>query len=244
MELFEQLAGVAMAEDGVGGEIVGGVHEVGLRGGRFACAADAGFGVADDAVVEVDEMSLEQRSEREDDAGGVAAGVGNKARGGDLRAVEFGRAVDGFGLQFRGGGGIGVVEVIDGAVLFAVEPPGTREVDHTQAVGERVGDVLARLLVWRGEEEEINSFLFEELPVIGEDAEGVGVGQAGELWLQAGERDVFRAGAAEQQRRRVREVRMVEQQAHEFAAGISADSRDRGAQRGEGFRQCRPQFAP
>ena len=59
-----------------------------------------------------------------------------------------------------------------------MEPPCAGEVDDPQAVGERVGDVLARLLVWRGEEEEIDSFLFEELPVKGEDAEGVGVGQA------------------------------------------------------------------
>ena len=61
MELLEQLAGVAVAEDRVGGEIVGGVHEVGLRGRGFACAADSGFGVADDAVVEIDHAGLDER---------------------------------------------------------------------------------------------------------------------------------------------------------------------------------------
>ena len=50
-----------MAEDGVGGEIVGGVHEVGLGGWRFAGAADAGLGIADDAVIEIDQAGLNER---------------------------------------------------------------------------------------------------------------------------------------------------------------------------------------
>ena len=50
VELLEELAGVAMAEDGVGGEVVGRVHEVGVGGGRFARAGDAGLGVGDDAA--------------------------------------------------------------------------------------------------------------------------------------------------------------------------------------------------
>ena len=54
VKLLEQLAGVAVAEDRVGREIVGGVHEVGFGRGCFACAADSGLGVADDAVVEID----------------------------------------------------------------------------------------------------------------------------------------------------------------------------------------------
>jgi len=41
VELFEEFAGVAMAEDGVGGEIVGGVHEVRDCGCRFSGAAYA-----------------------------------------------------------------------------------------------------------------------------------------------------------------------------------------------------------
>ena len=99
VELLEQLAGVAVAEDRVGGEIVGGIHEVGLGGGRLAGAADAGFGVADDAVVEIDEAGAEERGEREDDGGGVAAGIGDEAGRGDLVAMQLGGAVDGFGLE-------------------------------------------------------------------------------------------------------------------------------------------------
>ena len=53
VELFEQLSGVAMAEDVVGGEIVGRIHEVGLRGGGLAGSADTGLGVADDELLRV-----------------------------------------------------------------------------------------------------------------------------------------------------------------------------------------------
>ena len=53
-ELLEQFAGVPVREEAVGGEIVGRVHEVGFRGGRFARAGDAGFGVGNDAAVEID----------------------------------------------------------------------------------------------------------------------------------------------------------------------------------------------
>jgi len=41
MKLLEQLAGMAMAEDIIGGKVVGGVHEVGLCGGCFSGSADA-----------------------------------------------------------------------------------------------------------------------------------------------------------------------------------------------------------
>ena len=85
VELLEQLAGVAVAEDGVGGEVVGRVHEVRLGGGSFARAADAGLRVGDDAVVEVEQAGADERREREDDGGGVAAGVGDEARVCDLR---------------------------------------------------------------------------------------------------------------------------------------------------------------
>ena len=51
VKLFEELAGVPVVEHGVGGEIVGGVHEVSGRRGSLACAGDAGFRVGDDASV-------------------------------------------------------------------------------------------------------------------------------------------------------------------------------------------------
>ncbi len=79
MKLFEEFAGVSMAEDRVGGEIVRGVHEVGGAGGSsFSGAADSGFGVADDAVVDIGEAGLKERGECEDDRGRVAAGLATR----------------------------------------------------------------------------------------------------------------------------------------------------------------------
>ena len=67
MELFQQLAGMTMAEDGICGEIVGGVHEMSLRRCGFSGSADSRLRIADDSVVQIDQPSLNQRSESEDD---------------------------------------------------------------------------------------------------------------------------------------------------------------------------------
>ena len=63
VQLLQQLAGVAMAEDPIGGEIVCRVHEMRLRGGLLARAGDAGLGVADDAAIEVNPAGGNQRLE-------------------------------------------------------------------------------------------------------------------------------------------------------------------------------------
>ena len=177
VKLLEQLAGVAMAEDGVGGEIVGRVHEVGLGGGGFAGAADSGLGVADDAVVEIDEAGLNEGSQGEDDGGGVAAGVGDEACVGDLVAVEFGAAVDGFGLEVGGVLGVGVVEFVDGAVGAVLQTPCAAEVDDLDAPLDGFGNPLAGLLVGSGEEEDLDAGVDDALPSEGEDLVG--------LWLPA-----------------------------------------------------------
>ena len=67
MKLFEQFAGVAMSEDGVRGQIIGRVHEVSLRSGRFSSSAYAGLRVADDAMIDLDQTRLKKRRKCEDD---------------------------------------------------------------------------------------------------------------------------------------------------------------------------------
>ena len=52
-ELLQYLAGVAMAEDCIGRKIVSGRHKVSLGRRRLPCTAHAGFGVADDTVVQI-----------------------------------------------------------------------------------------------------------------------------------------------------------------------------------------------
>ena len=244
VELLEHLSGVAMAKDGVGRKVVGGVHEVGVGGGRFASSADAGFGVADDAAIEVDEIGAEQGSQRENDGRGVAAGVGYEAGLGDGRAVELGGAVDGFGLQ--GGGGGGVFEIVDGSVAIFLEPPCGGEIDDANAMSEGLGSPLAGLLMRRGEEKEINRFSLELFPVKRDDGEAIGVGEAGELGVKGGEGHGcgFRFGgsAAEENGWRGGEARVEEEEAREFSAGVSGDSGNGCAEGwdGGGIRQCEP----
>ena len=156
----------------------------------------AGFRIADDAVVEVDQVGAEEWGQREDDRGGVAAGVGDESCRGDGGGVELGGAVDGFGLERGGGFGVGVVEFVYCSVGLLLETPGSAEVNDADACSDGCGDVFARLLMRGGEEEDVDGFLFQELPVEGDNAERVGVGQAGELGVQAGKCNGVRACAA------------------------------------------------
>jgi len=150
VQLLQQLAGVAMAEDRVGREVVGCVHEVSFGGGCFACAADSGFRIADDAVIEVDYASLNQWGKREDDRGRVTAGIGYDAGVADLVAMEFGAAVDGFRLKLRSMFRVGVFEFVDFAVGVVLETPRTTEVDDLDAAFDGLRNPLAGLLVWGG----------------------------------------------------------------------------------------------
>ena len=86
------------------GEIVCRVHEMGLRGGLLASAGYTGFGVADDAAIEVNPAGCNQWLEGEDDGCRIAAGIGHNSRFGDIGAMQLGQSVDAPGLCFRGGG--------------------------------------------------------------------------------------------------------------------------------------------
>ena len=59
VQLLQQLAGMAMAEDSIRGEIVCRMHEMRLRSGRFAGAGNTGLGIADNAAI-ADQPSRQQ----------------------------------------------------------------------------------------------------------------------------------------------------------------------------------------
>ena len=90
VKLLDQLAEVAVSKDGVDRQVVGCVHEVRRDCRRLSGSAHTGLGVADDAVVEIDDAGLQQRGKREDDGGGVAAGVRDEPGVGDRRRVQLG----------------------------------------------------------------------------------------------------------------------------------------------------------
>ena len=152
--------------------------------------------------------------------------------------MQLGQAVDGFGLQLRGAVGVGVVQLVDGAVLRVLQTPGGGEVDDADAVRESDGRELARLLVRQREEEEVDAFFGECVPGEGNDLGGVRVGRAAERWMKVDEaRSLFGAFAAEEERRRG-ETRMMQQNARELGAGIAGDACDGDAKRvGGGVRQ-------
>ena len=120
MELFEQFPRVAVAEDGVSREIIGGMHEVGLCRRRFSGSTHSGLCVADDTVIDIDQARLKQRCKCEDDRGGIATGVGNEAGLPDLAAMQFGTSIDCFCLQFRGSFWIYVRQTVHGTVDMAL----------------------------------------------------------------------------------------------------------------------------
>src|ERR1700677_668897 len=113
MKLFEEFAGVTMAEDPVGRQIVCRMHEMRLCGGCFSSAADSRFSVADDAVLKINKAGLKQRSERENDRGRVTTGIGHQASASYGIAMKLRTAVNSLGLQRSGEFRVGVFQTID-----------------------------------------------------------------------------------------------------------------------------------
>src|SRR5258707_14821910 len=98
MELLEQFSGMTMSEDCVCGEIVGGVHEMGLCRRGLSSSAHSGLRIADNTVVNIDETSLKQGRQCEDNRSGIASGVGNEAGLPDLAAMQLRTSIDCLGL--------------------------------------------------------------------------------------------------------------------------------------------------
>ncbi len=151
MKLFEQFAGVTMTKDGVGGEIVGGMHEVRLCRCGFSGSAHTGLRIADDSVFNVDEASLKQRREREDDRGRVASGVGNQTGVPDLVAMQFRTSVDRFRLQLGGEFRVGILQPVDVTVDVVLQSPGAAQVNDFDAVLDRLRDPFTRLFMRCGQ---------------------------------------------------------------------------------------------
>src|SRR5271154_3471070 len=108
IELFQQFASVAMSEDSIRREIVGRMHEMRVRRRCLSSSAYAGFRIADDAMLHIDETRLNQRRQREDDRSRITSRVGNKTSLSDLIAVQFGATVDCLGLKRAGMFGVGI----------------------------------------------------------------------------------------------------------------------------------------
>ena len=127
---LQHLGHVPVRQDGVGREVLGDLAEAGLEAGLAARAADARFGVADDARGAVDHAGFDQRPDGQVGGRRIAARVGHQARAGNALAAEFRQPVDGLGQQFR----LGVRLLVPGrVVLRRAQAEGAAQVDHPGA---------------------------------------------------------------------------------------------------------------
>ena len=232
-DLLEEFSGVSMGEEAVGGEIVGGRHEMGFCGGSFARTTDAALGVGDDAGGEVDDASGDEGLDGENDGGGVAAGIGDEASITNLSAMKLGHTVDGFGL--RGGGERGgfIVKFVDGAIGGGVQTPCAAEVDDAHAALQGFGSEFTRGLMGCGEEEDIDVVLGEMLPGEGVQAQiarAAGICKRGVDFSEGNTaaETVYFVDATDEDRRLTGEAGMADEKARKLSACVASDTEDGG----------------
>ncbi len=179
--------------------------------------------------VEVDQPRGHQRLQRQNDRGRVAAGIGDEARSGNLCAMQLRHSVNGLRLGGRGQFGVVVLEGVDSAVGRLGEPPRAAQVDDPHSVPERIRNPLARLLVRRGEKQNVNAPLCQQLPGKGLQLQGACASAIGQLRMNFGQRQpaagrVALVHAAGEDRGLALETGMPQQQPGQFGARVPCDS--------------------
>src|SRR5713101_3749957 len=143
--VVKNFGSVAMREQVVGLEIFVDLDEVKVATGIFACAAGTGLAVADDAAALGDEAGFGERAQGENHAGGVAAGIGNKARGCDFSSVQLGKTVDRFAEPACVGSG----ELVPGRKgIRGAKTEGAAEIDDAEASLQQRGGALPTPRSW------------------------------------------------------------------------------------------------
>src|SRR6266851_3010173 len=94
--VLENFRGVAMREKVIGLEIFVDFNEMEVATGIFAGATGSGLAIAHNAAAGCDEASIGERPQGENDAGGIAAGVGEEAGLGNFRGIKLREAINGF----------------------------------------------------------------------------------------------------------------------------------------------------
>src|SRR4029077_14883467 len=134
--VFENFRSMAMGKQVIGFKIFVDFDEVEVATGIFASATGAGLAIADDAGGVGDEACIGERPECEDDAGGVAAGIGEKASLGNFRGVKFGQAIDGFAEPI----GVRRGKLVPGSErLGGVKAKSAAEIDDAKACVDESG---------------------------------------------------------------------------------------------------------
>jgi len=218
-ELFFDLGKVPVFGHAVGPDTFVAFAEKIIDLGFPAGAADATEGIGDDAG-RLDQSGFEQRKDRQDDAGRIAAGRRDEQGFFDMVPVKFGQAINGFFQEIRRGMIVGVKLLVD---FGAFEPEIGAEVDDdANSVDERHG-VFGGDAMGLGEEDGVGLF-GQDFGVGLSEPERPGFGMAGELWEHLRQRlaGILARGHGDQFR-----VRMIQQQLHQDLAGITRRADDR-----------------
>ncbi len=181
---------------------------------------------------EIDESGGDQRTQGENHGGGVAAGVGDEMRAGDLGAMQFRHSVDGLRLNRGCNRRAVVLEGIDGAIGCFVQAPCAAEIDDAQAVRQSLRHPFARLLVRRGEKQNLDAAVGEQLPGKRLELQRSGAIVVGELGMNFDERNaaarrILGVDTSRKDRRRAFEARMVQQQPGQFGARVARHTDNR-----------------
>ena len=139
--------------------------------------------------------------------------------------MQFRHSVDGLRLGGRGHFGVGVLEGVDGAVGRLGEPPCSAQVDDPQTAPQSLRNPLARLLVRRGEEQNVNAPLCQKLPGEGLQLQVACAAAIGQFRMNFGQGQaaagrVARVQAAGEDRRLALETGMPHQQPGQFGARV------------------------
>src|SRR5882762_902650 len=94
--MLEDLRSMSVSEKPIGLEILVDFNEMEIAARILAGAARAGLTIADNAGVRGDPTGFREGTQCQDHARGIATGIGDQSRGGNLGRVEFRNSVDGF----------------------------------------------------------------------------------------------------------------------------------------------------
>jgi len=137
--VVENFRRVAVRKEIVGFEVFVDFDELQIAPGVFASAAGAGFAIANDILIRRDPASFGERAKREDNARGVAAGIGNKAGVGNFLGIELGKAVGRFAkvISMRSG------QLVPGSERFrSAKAESSAQIHNAQAGFEKSGRKL------------------------------------------------------------------------------------------------------
>ena len=213
---------MAVGENAISRKIVGNFDKVSRRGRLFARARDAGLGVTNNACAAVNHSRRNQRSQRDDDRGGIAARVRDQRGAGDLVLWQFRQAIHGFAGNRFCRGGIGIVEAIDGAMRFLLQPPGSAQIDHPHASLESLWSPFPRGFVRGSEEEKLHATFAQLAPVKRMHAQ---LSVPEHVWVVVGQIGGGVGFTREEQW--LGETRMSAEKTREFKAGVAGRANDR-----------------